>query len=29
MQDKKFPIMIDEEGGRVSRLSNFLDNSAL
>jgi beta-N-acetylhexosaminidase len=27
MQDKKFPILIDEEGGRVSRLSNFLDNS--
>ena len=27
MKDKKFPILIDEEGGRVSRLSNFLDNS--
>ena len=27
MRDRKFPIMIDEEGGRVSRLSNFLDNS--
>jgi beta-N-acetylhexosaminidase len=27
MRDKKFPIIIDEEGGRVSRLSNFLDNS--
>jgi beta-N-acetylhexosaminidase len=27
MRDKKFPILIDEEGGRVSRLSNFLDNS--
>ena len=27
MNDKKFPILIDEEGGRVSRLSNFLDNS--
>ena len=27
MQDKKFPIILDEEGGRVSRLSNFLDNS--
>ena len=27
MNDKKFPILIDEEGGRVSRLSSFLDNS--
>ena len=27
MKDRKFPILIDEEGGRVSRLSNFLDNS--
>ncbi len=27
MRDKKYPILIDEEGGRVSRLSNFLDNS--
>ena len=27
MKDKKFPILIDEEGGRVSRLSNFYDNS--
>jgi len=27
MKDKKFPILIDEEGGRVSRLSNFLDNT--
>jgi beta-N-acetylhexosaminidase len=27
MQDKKYPILIDEEGGMVSRLSNFLDNS--
>ncbi|MDC0449904.1 glycoside hydrolase family 3 protein [Pelagibacteraceae bacterium] len=27
MKDKKFPILIDEEGGRVSRLSNFLNNS--
>ena len=27
MRDKKFPILIDEEGGRVSRLSNFIDNS--
>jgi len=24
--DKKFPVIIDEEGGRVCRLSNFLDN---
>ena len=28
MKDKKFPILIDEEGGRVSRLSNFFDNTA-
>jgi len=27
MRDKKYPILIDEEGGRVSRFSNFLDNS--
>ena len=27
MKDKKFPILIDEEGGSVTRLSNFLDNS--
>ena len=27
MKDKKFPILIDEEGGRVSRLSNFVNNS--
>ena len=27
MNDKKYPILIDEEGGRVSRLSNFLNNS--
>ena len=27
MQDKKYPILIDEEGGKVSRLSNFLNNS--
>jgi len=27
MNDKKYPILIDEEGGKVSRLSNFLDNS--
>ena len=26
-KDKKFPIMIDEEGGSVCRLSNFIDNS--
>ena len=25
-KDKKYPIMIDEEGGKVSRLSNYLDN---
>ena len=28
MRDKKFPILIDEEGGRVSRCSNFFDNSS-
>jgi len=27
MKDNKYPILIDEEGGRVSRISNFLDNS--
>jgi beta-N-acetylhexosaminidase len=27
MKDKTYPILIDEEGGKVSRLSNFLDNS--
>ena len=27
MKDKKYPILIDEEGGKVSRLSNILDNS--
>ena len=27
MKDKKYPILIDEEGGKVSRLSNFLDTS--
>ena len=27
MRDKKYPILIDEESGRVSRFSNFLDNS--
>ena len=26
MNDRKYPILIDEEGGNVSRLSNFLDN---
>ena len=26
MKDKKFPILVDEEGGRVSRLSNFINN---
>ena len=26
IQDKNYPILIDEEGGIVSRLSNFLDN---
>ena len=25
--DKKYPILIDEEGGRVSRLGKFIDNS--
>ena len=25
-KDKKFPILVDEEGGRVSRLSNFINN---
>ncbi len=28
LKDKNFPVMIDEEGGKVSRLSNFFDNSA-
>ena len=27
MKDKKYPILIDEEGGRVSRLSNIINNS--
>jgi beta-N-acetylhexosaminidase len=27
MRDNKYPILIDEEGGQVSRLSNFLNNS--
>tara|TARA_B110000438_G_C15799006_1_gene644219 strand:+ start:45 stop:992 length:948 start_codon:yes stop_codon:yes gene_type:complete len=26
IKDKKYPILIDEEGGTVSRLTNFLDN---
>ena len=25
--DDKYPILIDEEGGRISRLKNFIDNS--
>ena len=28
MKDKNYPILVDEEGGRVTRLSNFLNNSA-
>jgi len=28
MKDKKYPILIDEEGGKVSRLSNLFDISA-
>jgi len=27
MKDKKYPILVDEEGGVVSRLSNFLDTT--
>jgi beta-N-acetylhexosaminidase len=27
MKDKKYPILIDEEGGKVTRLTNFLNNS--
>jgi len=27
MKDEKYPILVDEEGGKVSRLSSFLDNS--
>ena len=27
MKDRKYPILIDEEGGKVSRFSNFLDNT--
>ena len=26
MKDHKYPILVDEEGGRVTRLSNFLNN---
>ena len=26
-KDSNYPILIDEEGGRVSRLSKFIDNS--
>ena len=26
-KDKDYPILIDEEGGRISRLSKFIDNS--
>tara|TARA_B100000965_G_scaffold395156_1_gene408298 strand:- start:7653 stop:8600 length:948 start_codon:yes stop_codon:yes gene_type:complete len=26
-KDRKYPILVDEEGGRVSRLRNFIDNS--
>ena len=25
--DNNYPILIDEEGGKVSRLRNFIDNS--
>ena len=28
MKDKKYPILIDEEGGTVTRLSKILDNTA-
>jgi len=27
-KDKKYPILIDEEGGRVSRIKNIVDNSS-
>jgi beta-N-acetylhexosaminidase len=27
MNDTKYPILIDEEGGRVTRITNFLNNS--
>ena len=26
-KDKNYPILIDEEGGQVSRLNKFIDNS--
>ena len=26
-KDNNYPILIDEEGGRVSRLNKFIDNS--
>ena len=26
-QDENYPILIDEEGGKVSRLNKFIDNS--
>ena len=28
VKDRKYPVLIDEEGGKISRLSNFFDNSA-
>ena len=28
MKDNKYPILIDEEGGQVCRMSKFFDNSA-
>ena len=28
MKDSKYPILIDEEGGNVTRISNFLNNSS-
>jgi len=28
MKDKRYPIMVDEEGGNVSRLSNLIDTSS-
>ena len=27
IRDKKYPILLDEEGGRVTRLSNLIDNA--
>ena len=29
MKDKNYPILIDEEGGKVTRLSGFLNNSMI